>query len=1161
MVAAEVQIIITDTNDNAPAIQPIRVTVLQEQSSEGTIITTVVANDPDQGDGGMVTYSILNQVDLPVSIDPNTGVITISEVIDREDISWVNFTVVVSDAGDPALTSTVDVNLRVTDINDNNPSFNQTIYVSMVNESSSVGECFTFIVASDADAGDFGAVTYTLSGGDGLFEISSETLIVDVTDTNEFAPTADPEFPFTLPEGEPPGTVVGEITAIDPDSPDTPLIYIISDIQPPGAEGIFTIDSETGEIILIGEIDSDNASFSDEYRINIIISDGGNPERTTTVVSVITIMDLNDTPPSFGQGYYNISVSEDFDTKNPVITLSATDPDENTALTYRITRGNEDSSFLISSDTGEIRLLGTFDHETRQLYELTVSVTDQGGLESTAVVDIHVTDVNDNEPRFTESLYQFSVCENEPTGFEIGRIQALDNDLSLSNNDIIYTILTGNEDGSLMLDPATGIITSTRPYDSEVEEGFTLTVEARNHRIQDGPITDTSVVSILIVDKNDNDPQFGRTDYSQNIRETETGTVDAIFATDIDSGVNGIVSYRIIEGNSLALFSIGETNGLLTLIRPISSLRDPVFEFQLVVEAFDMGNPSRSSNQTVVITVGDDNDRAPIFLVPRPGEVFELPENEPPGYFLVCLNATDRDPETTVKSSTNSSRLRPETGTTLVVLASDQGQPPRRTPLQIIIEVTDKADTDPEFPTDPDGTPVKQNLPPVPEGIATLTVLANVTRAVDPDLNSTIYYFIVSGNNDGLFEVHPTTGEIIVVGTLDFENQPTHTIVVKATNDVNFVPSGGPYDVSTDRTLKEVFISVTDINDNPHVFLDQLIVTGVPRDAPVDSAVITVSVNDPDANSVGNIMYRITRAVFISNQGGDPRTASGIFYIDEDTGTIRTNTRFVESDLDGFFELDIEAVDKETGVEVGTVVQIHVLESDQRVVLVIEDSVTNVRLKIDILRELLSNLTGGIVRIDDITAVVDENGNRIGQTMVFFHVVDRETNQIQDSGTVVRYNKFLGGGAAGAAGAARGQQLVITEKDSYDGRHNQGFDDTDFKKEYEYQEGIVNFDGEDMYVDQAHDALIMTSLVGKNSRRDNFAYGDGSSLNENGLIGEGGFHDNYFSEERTNSRESGLNRDGSFPSSPENQTVCLVAPSPEHKRHLHRDECLFSEPA
>lgn len=71
---------------------------------------------------------------------------------------------------------------------------------------------------------------------------------------------------------------------------------------------------------------------------------------------------------------------------------------------------------ILAADTGEIRLLGTFDHETRQLYQLTVSVTDQGGLESTAIVDIHVTDVNDNEPRFTESLYQFSVCENEPTG-------------------------------------------------------------------------------------------------------------------------------------------------------------------------------------------------------------------------------------------------------------------------------------------------------------------------------------------------------------------------------------------------------------------------------------------------------------------------------------------------------------------------------------------------------------------------------------------------------------------------------------------------------------------------------------------------------------------------------------------------------------------------
>lgn len=76
----------------------------------------------------------------------------------------------------------------------------------------------------------------------------------------------------------------------------------------------------------------------------------------------------------------------------------------------------------------------------------------------------------------------------------------------------------------------------------------------------------------------------------------------------------------------LDIFSIGQTNGLLTLTNPVTSLNEPVSEFQLVVEAFDHGDPSRSSNVTVVVTVGDENDRAPVFLSPSPGEPLQLPE-------------------------------------------------------------------------------------------------------------------------------------------------------------------------------------------------------------------------------------------------------------------------------------------------------------------------------------------------------------------------------------------------------------------------------------------------------------------------------------------------------------------------------------------------------
>ncbi|PIK33992.1 putative cadherin-23, partial [Apostichopus japonicus] len=390
---AEVQILITDINDNAPVIEPISVKTLQEESSIGTIITTVVADDLDQGEGGRITYIIEDSQNVPVMIDPDTGVLTVGSVIDREDISWVNFTVLAIDNGAPSLNSTVDINLRITDINDNNPSFNQTLSF-MVNESSAAQECFGVVLAQDPDAGDFGAVTYELSGGDGLFFINTETgeiclsgeldkesvsqysliitakdnpagsannrretstrVVIDVTDTNEFAPRSDLEFPFDLPEGEPPGTVVGKITALDPDTPDDPLIYLISDTQPSGFynSSVKKGQVKMGELIRdqpddrgdypIGEIDSDNSSFSDQYRINIIISDGGIPEQTTNVVSVITILDINDSPPSFDESLYNVSVSEDFDTTNPVVTVSASDPDEQSVLTYIIVDGNED---------------------------------------------------------------------------------------------------------------------------------------------------------------------------------------------------------------------------------------------------------------------------------------------------------------------------------------------------------------------------------------------------------------------------------------------------------------------------------------------------------------------------------------------------------------------------------------------------------------------------------------------------------------------------------------------------------------------------------------------------------------------------------------------------------------------------------------------------
>lgn len=80
-------------------------------------------------------------------------------------------------------------------------------------------------------------------------------------------------------------------------------------------------------------------------------------------------------------------------------------------------------------------------------------------------------------------------------GTLVGQIVAMDNDLLLDNNEIMYSITSGNEDDSLVLDPVTGNITTSRPFDQEVIDRLTLTVEAKNAKAQSGIISDTSIVS------------------------------------------------------------------------------------------------------------------------------------------------------------------------------------------------------------------------------------------------------------------------------------------------------------------------------------------------------------------------------------------------------------------------------------------------------------------------------------------------------------------------------------------------------------------------------------------------------------------------------------------------------------------------------------------
>lgn len=78
-----------------------------------------------------------------------------------------------------------------------------------------------------------------------------------------------------------------------------------------------------------------------------------------------------------------------------------------------------------SADNGEIRFLGSLDHETEPFYTLVVTAEDLDGLTANATVNIVVTDVNDNPPVFSREQYNFEVLENLPNGKQGQFVSAL----------------------------------------------------------------------------------------------------------------------------------------------------------------------------------------------------------------------------------------------------------------------------------------------------------------------------------------------------------------------------------------------------------------------------------------------------------------------------------------------------------------------------------------------------------------------------------------------------------------------------------------------------------------------------------------------------------------------------------------------------------------
>ena len=776
-----------------------------------------VATDADSD---TLSYSLSGTDASRFMIDATTGEVRFIEAPDFEapgDADADNVYDIIVTASDGANTAERTVAIMVTDENEA-PIFTSDAAVS-VDENQTVDSVVYTAMATDADGDD---LSYNLSGtdaalfmidgatgevrfieapdfeapgdadGDNVYDIvvtasdgtnsTDQTVAITVTDENE-PPIFTSDAAVSVAENQ---TVAYTAVATDADGDD--LSYNLS-----GTDAArFMIDSATGEVRFIEAPDFENPGDADGDNVYDIVVTASDGTSSTDQAVAITVTDENDSPIFTSDAA--VSVAEN---QAAAYTALATDADGDD-LSYNLS-GTDAARFMIDATTGEVRFIEAPDFENPgdadgdNVYDIVVTASD--GTNSTdQTVAITVTNENDNAPSFTSDA-AVSVAENQAVAYTALATDADGDDLSYN--------LSGTDAALFMIDATTGEVRFREapdfenPGDADGDNVYDIVVTA-----SDGTNSADQTVVITVTDENE--PPIFTSDAAVSVAENQTAAYTAL-ATDADGDDLG---YNL-SGTDAALFMIDATTGEVSFIEapdfeaPGDADGDNVYD--IVVTASDGTN---SADQTVAITVTNENDNAPSFTSDA---AVSVAENQAVAYTALATDA-DGDDLSYNLSGTDAALFMIDATTgevsfieapdfeapgdadgdnvyDIVVTASDGTN---STDQAVAITVTNENDNAPSFTSD------------AAVSVAENQAVAYTALATDADGDPLSYS--LSGSDAALFMIDGATGEVSFIEAPDFENpgdadgDNVYDIVVTASDGTN----------STDQA---VAITVTDEND------------------------------------------------------------------------------------------------------------------------------------------------------------------------------------------------------------------------------------------------------------------------------------------------------------------------------------------------------------
>jgi hypothetical protein len=202
-----------------------------------------------------------------------------------------------------------------------------------------------------------------------------------------------------------------------------------------------------------------------------LVVEAKDTKHTTQADVTIRVEDINDNPPVFKPSSYKISIPENQGLGKTIVNVNATDKDPFGGLTYSLHSPN--NMFTVDPASGKISAISELDRETTDYYNLSVRATDGGSpaLSDTAVVEILITDINDNRPIFNSSQEDISVLENSPVGKVLLKVAATDADIGV-NAELRYNITGGNEASKFKLDAVSGNLSVSGDIDREKVDAY-----------------------------------------------------------------------------------------------------------------------------------------------------------------------------------------------------------------------------------------------------------------------------------------------------------------------------------------------------------------------------------------------------------------------------------------------------------------------------------------------------------------------------------------------------------------------------------------------------------------------------------------------------------------------------------------------------------------